>query len=193
MTLWIVAAISVLTIVFLLKSRDNYLELPELPLEPGAETGDVAVVIPARNEAANIARVVESLRGVPIVVVDDDSSDGTADLARQAGATVISAPKLQRGALGKPNACQAGAKASHSDWILFVDADTCYKPEFLPSIMHYARSEKLDVVTVFLRQERRTLAEKLLLPYASALYFAGVNEEKVNSGKSKDALTRFMP
>jgi glycosyltransferase involved in cell wall biosynthesis len=187
-TLWIVAVIAVLTIVFLLKSRDNYLELPELPVEAGAETGDVTVVIPARNEAANIARAVESLRGVPIIVVDDESGDGTAELARKAGATVISAPKLPGGALGKPNACQAGARVSHSDWILFTDADTCYKPEFLPSIMHYARSEKLDIVTVFLRQERGTLAEKLVLPYAAALYFAGVNEENVNSGRSQEAL-----
>ncbi len=188
MTVWIVGVIAVLTIIFLLKSRDNYLELPELPAAGGAEPGDVSVVIPARNEEANIERVVKSFRGVPVIVVDDDSSDRTAEVARQAGATVVKAPKLPRGAMGKPNACQAGARVTHSDWILFVDADTWYQPEFLPSIMQYARSEKLDIVTAFLRQDCRTWAEKLVLPYAFALYFTGVSAENVNSASSQEAL-----
>jgi glycosyltransferase involved in cell wall biosynthesis len=187
-TVWIVGVIAVLTIIYLLKSRDNYLELPELPVAAGGEPGDVTVVIPARNEETNIERAVKSFPGVKVIVVDDDSNDRTAEVARQAGATVINAPKLPRGAMGKPNACLAGARVTHSDWILFVDADTWYQPEFLPSIMQYARSEKLDVVTAFLRQDCRTWAEKLVLPYATALYFAGVSAEKVNSVRSQEAL-----
>jgi 4,4'-diaponeurosporenoate glycosyltransferase len=173
---------------FLIKSRWNYLRLPELPVVGGAAPADLTVIIPARNEEGNIERVVRSFPGVPVIVVDDDSKDRTAELARAAGAEVIPAPPLLRGVMGKPNACLAGARACDSRWILFVDADTWYEPDFLPSLMSYFKKESLVAGSVFLRQDRRTLAEKLLMPYAFALYFCGVNGRSVNDLQSREAL-----
>jgi cellulose synthase/poly-beta-1,6-N-acetylglucosamine synthase-like glycosyltransferase len=184
---WAALAVGLATLFFLAKSRWNYLRLPELPLSAGRPT-DVSVVIPARNEEANIQRVVRSFEGTPVIVVDDDSTDRTAELAREAGATVIPAPPLTKGHLGKPNACLAGARASDSAWILFVDADTHYQPEFIASLTTYARRENLQAVSVFLHQERFTFFERLLLPYAFALYFCGVSARRVNNPKSKEAL-----
>ncbi|MEP6538250.1 MAG: glycosyltransferase family 2 protein [Bryobacteraceae bacterium] len=188
MTVWLVIGVAAATFFFLLKSRRNYMALPELPVRPGPNPDGITVIIPARNEEKNIERAVRSFPGVPVLVVDDASTDRTGEIARAAGARVIQAPPLSKGAAGKPNACQAGANASESEFILFVDADTYYKPEFLPSLMSYTRSESLDMVTAFLKQDCVTWSEKLVLPYAFALYFCGVNAENVNSRKSFDAL-----
>lgn len=176
--------------IFLLigKSRWNYDSLPELPVTPEAPLDDVAILIPARNEEANIGRAVSSLQPGGVFVVDDDSSDRTAEVAVAAGAEVLRAPRLKANALGKPNACWAGAQATQSKWILFVDADTWYEPPFLPSLLAYARRESMQVLTVFLRQECLTWPEKVLLPYAFALYFTGVSARNVNSPKSMEAL-----
>jgi glycosyltransferase involved in cell wall biosynthesis len=171
-----------------MKARFHYRLLPELPEQQSPAEQDISVVIPARDEEANIGRVVASFPGAPVVVIDDGSKDRTVELARQAGAAVIPAPPLHGKSLGKPNACLAGAQASDSYWILFVDADTCYHASFLNSLTNYARSENLQAASVFLKQERITWAERMLLPYAFALYFCGVNARSVNNPKSREAL-----
>lgn len=174
---------------FLWRSRRNYLALPELPASPvPPEPPDVTVVIPARNEEGRVGRAVSSFPGARVVVVDDGSSDGTAREARNAGAEVMAAPPLPQCWLGKPHACRTGARAAATRWILFVDADTWFRPEFLFSAVRYAGDESLDMLTVFLRQERKSLAERILLPYALALYFCGVSARGVNSRTSRDAL-----
>jgi glycosyltransferase involved in cell wall biosynthesis len=174
---------------FFRKSRQSFLALPELPQLDYAEPAqDVIVVVPARNEERNIARVVSSFPRGWVLVVDDESTDRTAEVARENTAEVIAAPRLNAELKGKPNACAAGARATVSDWILFVDADTWYAPEFLRSALDYAEQEQLDLLTVFPRQVTRTLAEKILLPYAFALYFCGVDPEAINDPKSPEAL-----
>ena len=171
-----------------MKSRINYTRLPEIPRHPGPPPSDLVVIVPARNEEKNIRRVVGSFPGVPVVVVDDGSSDRTAELARSAGAEVIPAPPLGPGMKGKPNACLAGAAATYSRWVLFVDADTWYEPDFLPSLLAFVQGKQLLAASVFVRQERVSVFEKLLLPYAFALYFCGVNARRVNAPGSREAL-----
>ena len=186
--LQVAAAVGLATLLFLIKSRRNYLQLPALPVHSGPPPEDFMVVIPARNEEKNIGRAVSSFSGLPVLVVDDDSSDRTVEIARSAGAAVIPAPAWKPGLMGKPNACQAGAHASDSRWILFVDADTYYTAEFVPSLIHYAETENLVAASVFLRQERVTLFERMLLPYAFALYFCGVDARQANNPRSPEAL-----
>jgi cellulose synthase/poly-beta-1,6-N-acetylglucosamine synthase-like glycosyltransferase len=173
---------------FVLKSRWNYLRLPELPARGADLPRSVTVVIPARNEAANIERAVRSFPGARVVVVNDASEDDTAERARRAGAEVIDAPPLPDGWLGKPHACWAGAQAAHTPWILFVDADTWFAHPFLASLTGYAEQEQLDVATAFLRQERHSAAEHILLPYAFGLYFCGVSARSVNRVGGGEAL-----
>ena len=134
--------------------------------------------------------MVSSFGQAPVVVVDDASQDRTAEIARAAGAVVIPAPPLAAKLMGKPNACLAGALASDSRWILFVDADTSYRPSFLNSLANYARAEKLHAASVFLKQERITWAERIVLPYAFALYFCGVNSRNVNNPNAIPATGR---
>jgi cellulose synthase/poly-beta-1,6-N-acetylglucosamine synthase-like glycosyltransferase len=169
-------------------SRRNYLGLPELPVASEADLSGLSVIIPARNEAANIERAVSGLRQARVLVVDDHSSDGTRELAAKAGAEVMTAPPLQRHWRGKPNACWAGAQATNGKWLLFADADTWYEPRFLPSLLAYATRRELNVATVFPRQVCLRWFERLLLPYAFGLYFAGVNPRAVNNPASQEAL-----
>jgi cellulose synthase/poly-beta-1,6-N-acetylglucosamine synthase-like glycosyltransferase len=171
---------------FLGKSRRNYLLLPDLPLVSGA--ADVTVIIPARNEERVIARAVASFPGQRVIVVDDASEDRTSEEAAKAGAEVIPAPPLAPGVLGKPNACRAGAAMAGSKWLLFADADTWYVPGFAASIAAYAEREALDAATAFLRQETVSAAEGIILPYAFALYFCGVNARSVNSPDARESL-----
>ncbi|MGC2661935.1 MAG: glycosyltransferase family 2 protein [Bryobacteraceae bacterium] len=188
MTEFLVIGLTVAICFFLGKSLRNYRQLPELPVAHVSERLSVSVIIPARNEAHQIERAVRSFAGSPVTVVDDDSEDGTAQRAEHAGARVIAAPPVGGRAKGKPNACAAGARIADTRWLLFVDADTWYEPSFVASLIFYAESNQLQMVTAFLRQHCVTLAEKILLPYAFALYFTGVSAGRVNDSKSPEAL-----
>ncbi len=89
----------------------------------------VSIVIPARNEEENLARLLPSLTrqdlsAHEIIVVDDQSEDRTAELAREHGAIVVEGEALPEGWYGKPWACQQGASRATGDWLLFLDADT---------------------------------------------------------------------
>src|SRR5690348_4351289 len=103
-----------------------------LPMSDADRVG-VSVIVPARNEEACLARCLESLlaqSGVAfeIIVVDDASTDRTAEIARSFAAVhVISAPPLPEGWTGKNNAMAAGAKIARGKWLLFTDADTVHK------------------------------------------------------------------
>src|SRR3954452_17716558 len=98
MTLTISLVVAAGILIVLLKSHREYLRLPQLPVTEGAETADVSVIIPARNEEKTVAAAVGSFAGrAKVTVVDDASTDRTAEVARAAGAIVISAPPLRRG------------------------------------------------------------------------------------------------
>lgn len=98
-----------------------------------------SVVIPARDEASSITTAVAALAGQlrpgdDLVVVDDHSSDDTADRASAAGAVVVDAPDLPEGWLGKPHACWVGAGATGGDILVFVDADVAPSHDLLDRI-----------------------------------------------------------
>jgi chlorobactene glucosyltransferase len=133
------------------------------------------VVIPARNEEGVVGGAVQSFPPDTVIVVDDRSTDRTAEEAREAGAGVVEAPPLAKGALGKANACMAGAKILTSRWILFADADTRYQKDFLNSAVQCADDAGLALLSVHLTPRPETLAEHLLEPYAAALFFSGAS------------------
>jgi glycosyltransferase involved in cell wall biosynthesis len=188
MTEFLVLGLTVAIALVLAKSRLNYVALPELSASSASSPSDVTVIIPARNEAHQIERCIRSFPQLPVIVVDDGSSDATAAIARRNGARVIPAPPLSANAKGKPNACAAGADEAATKWLLFVDADTWFEANFAASIVAYAETQNLEMVSAFLFQRCVTLAEHALLPYAFALYFTGVSARNVNSASSRECL-----
>ncbi|HVE93806.1 MAG TPA: glycosyltransferase [Acidimicrobiales bacterium] len=93
-----------------------------------SEVIDVAVVIPARDEADNLPPLLQTLddqrpRAAEVVVVDDASTDNTLSAAGAGGARVIPAGDFSRDWLGKPHACAKGAELTASGTLVFLDAD----------------------------------------------------------------------
>jgi len=163
---------ALVTTVFFYRARKNYLRVPQLPrVSPGKTPPDCMVVIPARNEEGVIAGAVQSFPHDTVIVVDDGSADKTADEAREAGAGVLEAPPLM-GALGKSNACMAGARILTSRWILFADADTRYQEGFLESVIGEAYQSEAFFLSVHLTPRPQSLTEHLLEPYTEALLFS---------------------
>jgi len=179
LSLQVSLAVTAILVVFLLRAGRNFRALPLIRPLPACETPpDCMVVIPARNEEKRIARAVASLPHDTVIVVDDDSEDNTAEVARKAGAGVLPAPELGRSALGKSNACLAGARILTSRWILFADADTSYEPGFLESAVAAAEAGPLDFLSLYPRPEYRGVSAHILGPLAVALYFCGANPRR---------------
>lgn len=102
-------------------------------LHPKPVLAGVSVIIPARDEEPNLARLLESLdlqnlESTEIIVIDDQSADKTAEIAEQFGHRVIRSSAPPDGWLGKPWACWQGAQAAAHDILLFLDADVALEP-----------------------------------------------------------------
>jgi glycosyltransferase involved in cell wall biosynthesis len=170
----VVAALvfALISSILFYQARRNYSRIPRLPrVAPGKTPPDCMVVIPARNEQGVIADAVRSFPPDTVIVVDDGSTDKTADEAREAGAGVLEPPQI-KGALGKANACIAGARILTSRWILFADADTRFQPGFLESAVEGAYHSELFFLSVHLTPRAESFTENLLQPYTEALLFS---------------------
>jgi cellulose synthase/poly-beta-1,6-N-acetylglucosamine synthase-like glycosyltransferase len=146
----------------------------------------LSVVVPARNEAARLGECLRSLveqseagfeLGVEweLIVVDDDSTDGTREIAREferKGVVAIEAPSLdlsERGGFtGKTNACWAGAQCalSHGDgeWFLFTDADTVHEPGDLSRALHEAKKYGAALLSYSPRQIVTGFWQRAVMP-----------------------------
>jgi hopene-associated glycosyltransferase HpnB len=141
----------------------------------------VTVVIPARNEAACIGETITSLLqqdyagSCRIVLVDDDSSDGTADVARQAAdalggqLTIIGGRALPRGWTGKLWAVKQGVDAAQAaspppDYILLSDADIVYAPQVLGDLVARAAAGNFVLASLMVKLRCDSVAERCLIP-----------------------------
>lgn len=146
----------------------------------------VTAVVPARNEAASIEAVISALAAqdyageFSVIVVDDHSDDGTAQLAHRAASSskmvsrirVISAPDLTGGWTGKLWAVNAGVKESAAaapEFYWFTDADVVHPPDALLRLVSRAEADKLDLTSLMVLLRAETFAERLLIP--AFLYF----------------------
>ena len=114
----------------------------------GANAERVSIVIPARNEAHNLPRLLRSIasqevKPLEVIVVDDASTDGTAEVAAARGAKVVSPPALPDGWRGKTWALHHGARTATGDVLIFMDADTWFEPGGLVRVLDiYFQREK---------------------------------------------------
>ena len=119
-----------------------------LAADPAAPSVDVRAVVPARNEASTIAACVTSLspQCTEVVVVDDNSTDGTGEAAAAAGASVVRLDdEPPAGWLGKPRACLAGAEGAATEWLAFVDADVVLHRLALPTMAVATRASSTSI------------------------------------------------
>jgi glycosyltransferase involved in cell wall biosynthesis len=100
-----------------------------------------------------------------LVVVDDISTDRTAEIARSFdGVTVIAAGKLEPGWTGKTNAVWTAARRARGRWLLFTDADTIHEPGDLRRAIHEATRHKVGMLSYSPRQIVKGLAQRALMP-----------------------------
>jgi glycosyltransferase involved in cell wall biosynthesis len=137
---------------------------------------ELTVIIPARNEEDCLAACLESLvsqservfelgRDWELIVVDDHSSDRTAEIARGfAGVTVLEADPLAQGWTGKNNAIWTAARRARGRWLLFTDADTIHEPGNLHRSLHEAQRHKVGLLSYSPRQIVNGLAQRSLMP-----------------------------
>lgn len=105
----------------------------------------VTVIMPALNEEAVIAKVIERVRAVNdswhILIVDDGSTDRTAELARAAGAEVVSHPYRK----GNGAAVKSGIRAAKTEYVVLLDSDGQHPPERIPDLLEAAKTHELVV------------------------------------------------
>lgn len=168
---WLVAAISwalvasgvvtflraVLVIGFAARHRRATVRLQEagrgrrrssIPVRP-AVTEPVTVIVPAYNESAGIVAAVRSIalsdHPVEIIVVDDGSSDGTADLVEELALPGVVVIRKENG--GKPSALNAGLRAASHQLVVMVDGDTVFEPDTVRKLIQPFADPRVGAVS----------------------------------------------
>ena len=156
----------------------------------------VSAIIPARNEEASIARAVQSVAAQPeiaeVIVVDDQSADGTAAiLAELAGHVpklkVLNTRALPPGWVGKNYAVTLGADVAQGDWLLFTDADTCHMPGSTRRALADAVEHDAVLVSYSPEQELGSFWERALVPFVYCRLAAKFSFARVNDPNLPDA------
>jgi chlorobactene glucosyltransferase len=137
----------------------------------------VSVLVPARNEERNITSCVQSLLAqdypcFEVLVLDDQSSDGTREILKRITATrpelqVLDGKPPPGNVVGKNWACSQLALQARGELLLFTDADTSHRPDMLRAIVTALTGERADLLTGFPRQVVQSWGERLLVPFFS--------------------------
>jgi glycosyltransferase involved in cell wall biosynthesis len=145
---------------------------------PVTEAGsmELSVIIPARNEEENLGACLDSMvqqeesffrlgEHWEILVVDDGSTDKTAEIARsKPGVTVLEAQALKQGWTGKANAIWTAVQQARGNWLLFTDADTVHERANLRHALHEAQKYKAGLLSYSPRQLTSGFAQRSLMP-----------------------------
>ncbi|MEC5127908.1 glycosyltransferase family 2 protein [Verrucomicrobiales bacterium BCK34] len=160
-------------------------------IEAGAPkpTVKISIIIPARNEEENLSRLLPSLQcqdfaPFEVIVVNDQSEDGTAAVAEANGAKVIPGGPLPEGWLGKPWACRQGVSAASGDWFLFLDADTVLEPQGLLNIGYLSKDDQS--VHSICPHHRVKAPYEQLSAYFNAIMIAGMNAFTVKGSEAAE-------
>ncbi len=184
----LLAAIPLAIWLYLFFFRGNFWQVREdiTDLKPLERWPRAVAIVPARNEAETIARSVDSLsrQDYPgefsIIVVDDHSSDGTADLAHKAAQNSLAAgrvavhpaaelPPCWTGKVWAMNEGIAADTRRVPEYFWFVDADIVHAPDTLRRLVFRAENDSLDLASLMVLLQSRTFPERLLIP--PFLYF----------------------
>jgi hopene-associated glycosyltransferase HpnB len=194
--------------IWLAREREDR-DRPAVPT--GGNWPSVIAIIPARNEALALPRTLSSLstQNYPgrfsIVVVDDDSSDGTGAIARSLAATldrevaVLQAELLPPGWTGKVWAMQQGIAHAETmehvpDYLLLTDADIEYSPDAVARLVARAKASRTVLTSLMVKLNCESVAERALIPafvyFFQMLYpFAWVNKADAKTAAAAGGCT----
>jgi chlorobactene glucosyltransferase len=159
---------------FVLKHLEEFTALPRVPR--------VSVLVPARNEARVIERCVISLLAqdypdFDVLVLDDDSTDGTGEILHRLASTdqrlrVLEGRPLPAGWIGKHWACQQLLEHADGEYVLYVDADTCHHRSAVRNGVAAMLAGHLDLLSAIPREVVGTFGELLTVPMPVWSFFA---------------------
>jgi chlorobactene glucosyltransferase len=180
---WLLAAPWIVVLLLILARFAT--RRPRLRQYEPARTGPLlSIIIPARNEARNIERCVRSVLAtqyspIEVIVVDDRSSDETAELVEPASGGRLRLvrgvePPTEGGWFGKQWAIVQGYRVAKGELLLFADADTRHQPELIPRAVAGLQTEQVELFSVLPRQEMKTFWERLIQPHVLLALETGV-------------------
>lgn len=190
---WAIPALLAWFVVFILPSRPwSTREHLEADAQRAREAlDDVTVLIPARNEARTLPRTLACLAdqgpGLDILVVDDQSSDASSDIARRsgvAGVRVIPGAALPEGWIGKVWAQSQGRAFLNRPLVLLLDADIALAPGLIATLRHRLRERRLGLASLMAQLPMEGFWERLLLP-AFVYFFKLIYPFRVANSASK--------
>lgn len=154
----------------------------------------VSILIPAKNEEKNIVRCVESLldqdhKDVDIIVIDDRSTDATAELVmkitqKDKRVRLLKIDHCPDGWSGKNHALVEGAKLAKHDMLIFTDADTYHYPHCISTAVAYAVENKVDMLSINPHLVAGGVWENLIMPVAGGVLMLWFPMDLINSDSS---------
>lgn len=182
--LWLGIAFALL--IMALTSLMNAITFPRLRVASAPTTDLVSILIPARNESNTIAKTITALRAqdyenFEVIVLDDGSEDGTAQIAEAAAQNdarikIITGKKLPSGWLGKNWACHQLSEVATGGILIFTDADVRWEPNALSAVLALMNKTRADMFTVWPTQTTITWPERLVVPLMSLAIIAYLPE-----------------
>ncbi|MDA9555304.1 glycosyltransferase [Pelobium sp.] len=152
----------------------NFISNPKLTKSPKKYQDLVSVLIPARNEADNILKLLNSLKNqdyqhIEVLVLDDQSEDNTYQTVEQFSQTdsrfkVVKGQDLPDGWLGKNYACHQLSQMANGKYFLFLDADEEVKDGLIHNAIYRIQVGKLSLLSLFTNQITQTTGEKAIVP-----------------------------
>ncbi|MCB1185898.1 glycosyltransferase [bacterium] len=175
--LWVLSCIALAFVIWNIRAWPAVQLPPKIPPETPDAAGDspsVSILIPCRDEEHNLPFLLESLhsqgsRVREILILDDESSDGTAGVIRRYGLMdrrirLLSGRERPEGWFGKTWACHQLSEEASGDWLLFLDADVRLQRGAVDAMLAEAQSRELGFLSCWPHFETVSAAEQLAIP-----------------------------
>ena len=183
---------------------------PEWKRNPVSRAGNprVSIIVPARNEEAEIENCLRSLLALDydnyeVIAVNDRSTDQTGEIMERVSQNLNSYPsksakggaavlrvihhtELPPGWLGKTHAMWTAANQATGDWLLFTDADVIFKPDSLRRALTYAEAEPADHVVLFPQMIMKRPGEYMMIAFFQTMFMFGHRPWKVADPSTND-------
>ncbi len=172
---------------------------PEWEPPQDAPLPSLTIVVPARNEQAEIEPALRSLLELnyphhKVVAINDRSTDQTgqimdrlaAEPSAQGRLQVVHVRELPAGWLGKVHAMWTGERQSSSEWLLFTDADCVFAPDTVRRAMHYALKTGADHLVLFPTAHMHSLGERMMIAFPQVMSNFAMRPWKVRDPNARD-------